>query len=167
MSESPPPVDEFEERMEWIIDRAKTLDVIFESDWIADEVEKIVNDPDGFGGIYDPPEEADDPIYALFITGVLFGTDVEFYFPRAEGHPRERLSQMESVMEEFRNSDASRVVYCTECDRWKIGRDELACDFSNDELDADHTDSHVVEHQEATSFSGYLMALKQLVQHKD
>lgn len=79
-----PDVSNPDERIEWIISRAQKLDFIRSESWIADEIEKLWNNPHEFegSGLYDPPEGVDEDAYALFMMGVTFGTDYEYYFPR-------------------------------------------------------------------------------------
>lgn len=79
--------DDPDERIDWILDRARMLDVIRRAGWIADEIEKHWENPDQFAddGLYEVPERADKQDYALFKLGLLFGTEYEHQFPRDDG----------------------------------------------------------------------------------
>ena len=84
----PGPPETQPERFEWILERAKRLDLIRGEDWIAAEVRKLWNHPDVYENepdkLYDVPPEVDQADYVLFRLGVAFGTEYEHEFPREE-----------------------------------------------------------------------------------
>lgn len=76
-----------QERFDWILKRAMKLDAIRESNWIADEVDKLWNNPGEYEGgeTYEVPEDVKEQDYVLFRLGVAFGTEYEYEFPREGG----------------------------------------------------------------------------------
>lgn len=91
-----PPADR-EERFEWILERAKRLDVLRGEDWIASEVRKLWNHPDVYEAdpdrLYDVPPGVSEADYILFRLGVAFGTEYEHEFPRGRSEPIGRDDQ--------------------------------------------------------------------------
>ena len=72
----------------------------------------------------------------------------------------ERLERMRQALDRARD-ETTRVVYCTECDDYVIGRDEdLPCDYYSDESSQDHREQHVYGDWEETSIYGYIQALE-------
>lgn len=73
------------ERFEWIRNRAMRLDFIRddEPNWIADELERLWNNPDEFekGETYVCPNGVDERDYALVRLLLNFGIDYEREYP--------------------------------------------------------------------------------------
>lgn len=84
--ESDRPPQSHPERFEWICARARMLESRRDEDWIEDRLRWLWDHPDEFvrSGMPDAPEGIDKDDYLLFKMGVLFGTEFEHEFPRAE-----------------------------------------------------------------------------------
>lgn len=72
------------ERFEWILQRAEWLDSVRGDDWIADEIQRHWENPEGYedGGMYEKPDGVPEKDYALFKLALNFGVDYEHYYPR-------------------------------------------------------------------------------------
>lgn len=75
---------------------------------------------------------------------------------------KQRLERMKDVLEEVEGKHTpSRVVYCTKCDEYGVGREnELECGIIGPESTDLHLDHHIVEDRVETTMSGYVMALQ-------
>lgn len=72
------------ERFEWILERAKMLDVIRGESWITDELEYLWENPEDYeaGEAYEVPDGAEEEDYALFKLALNFGVEYEAHYPQ-------------------------------------------------------------------------------------